>query len=105
MVELTPTLNSITPHSTSIVESWSPLCTLSISRYRIIEQIVVNSPSKKIKIRPTFLLRLTLSLNRTGIGISATTMSETMVTTAYPVNDGPGLRHSPSISGFHDFCT
>ena len=104
-MELTPTLNSMTPQSTNIVESPSPLWTLSISRYRIIEQTVVNSPSKKIKINPTFLLRLTFSRSNTGIGISATTMSDTIVTTAYPVNDGPGLRHSPSTSGFHDLCT
>lgn len=71
----------------------------------MIEQTVVNSPSMKIKIRPTFLLRLTFNRRSTGMGMSATTMSDTIVTTAYPVNDGPGARHSPSTSGFHDLCT
>jgi hypothetical protein len=48
---------------------------------------------------------LILSLSSTGIGMTATTTSETMVTMAYAVNEGPGARHVPATNGSHDLCT
>ena len=99
----TPTLNSMVPQRTSIVELPSPCWILSIVVYLIIEQNVVKRPSVKRPIRPSFLLSLTSSLMRTGIGSKATTMSEIIVMTAYPVNDGPEGKQEPSIKGFHDF--
>jgi len=69
------------------------------------EQIVVKRPSMKMPIRPSFFSRRTLSLSRTGIGRIATTISETIVTTAYPVKEGPGARHVPAFRGFHDLST
>ena len=88
-----------------MVELPSPNWIRLICRYRKTEQSVVNNPSKKMTIRPTFLPVLTLSLRSTGIGMTATTMSDTMVTIAYAVKDGPGARHVPATSGSHDLCT
>lgn len=103
--ELTPTLNSIVPHSTNMVEFPSPFWILLICRYRMMEQSVVNKPRVKIPMRPIFFSNWMLSFSRTGSGITATTTSDTMVTMAYPVNEGPGGRHLPSLRGFHDFST
>lgn len=55
--------------------------------------------------RPAFFSKRMLSLRRTGMGRRATTTSETMVTTAYAVKDGPDARHVPGSVGFHDLAT
>lgn len=70
------------PHRISIVELPSPVEIRLIWVYLKMEQTVVNRPSKKIPIRPSFLASRILSLNKTGKGRMATTMSDTMVTTA-----------------------
>jgi hypothetical protein len=88
-----------------MVELPSPYWILSIWRYRKTEHSVVKRPSRKMTMRPIFLPLLTLSWRRTGIGMTATTTSETMVTMAYAVNDGPGARHVPGTEGSHDLRT
>lgn len=55
--------------------------------------------------RPTFLPVLTLSWRSTGIGMMATSTSDTIVTMAYAVKDGPGARHVPTTAGSHDLLT
>lgn len=80
---LTPTLNSIVPQSTNMVEFPSfgsvmrPICV-----YRMMPHTVVKIPRPKMPIRPSFLERRISSFHKTGTGSIATTMSETMVTTA-----------------------
>lgn len=102
---LTPTLNSITPHTMSIVVLPSPYWIRSICMYRNTEQSVVKRPSRKMTMRPIFLPVLTLSWRSTGIGMMATTTSDTIVTMAYAVNEGPGARHLPGTDGSHDLLT
>jgi len=46
------------------------------------EQTVVNSPSRKMAARPSFLAIGILSLRSIGMGIMDTATSEIMVTTA-----------------------
>jgi hypothetical protein len=52
--------------------------------------------------RPIFLFRLMLSFRSTGMGIMVTTTSDTIVTAAYPVNEGPFGRQVPATRGSHD---
>lgn len=82
MHALTPTLNSMVPQSTNMVELPSPNWIRSICRYRRMEQMVVNKPSIKMAINPIFFSSRTLSFSSTGMGSRATTTSETMVTMA-----------------------
>jgi hypothetical protein len=65
----------------------------------------VKSPNRKIPQRPIFWPIRMLSFNKTGIGRSATRTSETIVTMAYPVNDGPAARQVPVFNGFQDLST
>lgn len=85
-----------------MVEFPSPYWILLIWRYRNTEQRVVKRPRRKMTMRPTFLPVLTLSWRSTGIGMMATMMSDTMVTMAYAVNEGPAARHVPGVAGSHD---
>jgi len=85
-----------------MVEFPSPYWILLIWRYRKTEQSVVKRPRRKMTMSPTFLPVLTLSWRSTGIGMTATTTSETMVTMAYAVNEGPAARHVPGVAGSHD---
>lgn len=106
MIPLTPTLNSMVPQRTSMVELPSlGFWIRSIWRYLWIEQTVVKIPNVKMAIRPIFFASLISNFTNTGIGRMATTTSETIVTTAYPVKDGPGGRHFPSLRGFQDLST
>jgi hypothetical protein len=65
-----------------MVELPSPYWILSICKYRKTEQSVVKRPSRKMTMRPIFLPRLTLSCSSTGMGMTATTTSDTIVTMA-----------------------
>ena len=56
-------------------------------------------------ISPIFFPLRTLSFSNAGIGITATTTSDMMVTMAYAVKEGPGGRHFPGVRGFHDLLT
>jgi hypothetical protein len=47
----------------------------------------------------------TLSCSSTGMGMTATIMSEMIVTMAYAVKDGPEGRQVPGLMGSHDLCT
>ena len=78
----TPTLNSTTPHSTSMVELPSPSWILWIWRYRNTEHRVVKSPKAKMAMSPNFLRESTLRRSNIGTGRLTTMMSDTMVTTA-----------------------
>jgi hypothetical protein len=88
-----------------MVELPSPCWILSIWVYRKMEQSVVKRPRTKMTIRPIFFQMFTLSCSNMGTGMMVTPTSETMVTTAYAVNDGPGARHVPGIVGSHDLFT
>ena len=63
----TPTLSSITPQSTSMVEL-PFLAMVMICTIRIMLHTVVNAPSKKMTINPAFLLLLICNCNKMGIG-------------------------------------
>jgi hypothetical protein len=81
---LTPTLNSIVPHSTSIVEFPSPKATRWICVNRKIEQMVVNRPRRNRHTTPAFCAGLIFNCIRSGIGKKMIITSQMMVNIARP---------------------
>lgn len=77
----TPTLSSITPHKTSIVE-FPFLAIVMICTIRMMEHTVVNAPRRKMTRSPAFLLALICNCKRIGIGRKNIMQSKMMVIAA-----------------------
>ena len=83
-IKLTPTLNSIVPQSTNMVEFPSPNATRWICVRRKMEQIVVKRPNRKRQTTPAFCAALIFNFNRSGIGRNIMTTSQIIVKMARP---------------------
>lgn len=82
--KLTPTLNSIVPHRTSMVELPSPKATRWICVNRRIEQIVVKRPNRKRHTTPAFCAGLMFRRSSSGMGRKIIITSQMMVKMARP---------------------
>lgn len=79
VIPLTPTLNSIVPHNTSIVEFPSPKATRWIWVSRMIEQTVVKRPRRKRHTTPAFCATFILRPRSNGMGSTIMITSVMMV--------------------------
>lgn len=101
---LTPTFISAVAHSTS--DELSPVLRISqIWTIRMIEHAVVKKPRTNSTLSATFRLRLICRPKNSGTGNRNVTMSHAMVIVAVAIHVEKSARHSPSMSGRHDFDT